>query len=103
MLFQLPGYEKEFEQMWQNSPQDIKEVYGRQYVDGMIKSLSDFSSKSCNSIAAIVDAIEVSVISQYPKHRYLVDGSSSLIDQDNVSTYCFCYMSQLQTSKTWMQ
>lgn len=82
---QLPTYETELEKMWQSSPQEVKQTYGRTYVDGMIKSIADYSSKSSNSIAAVVDTIEMSVISQNPKQRYLVDGSSSLVDQDNVS------------------
>lgn len=80
----LSVYEKEFEKMWQDSPASIKKTYGRKYVDGMLKSLTDFSSKSCSTIAPIVDAIELTVIAKNPKQRYLVDGSSSLVDQDNL-------------------
>ena len=73
--------------MWQDSPASIKKTYGRKYVDGMLKSLTDFSSKSCSTIAPIVDAIELTIIAKNPKQRYLVDGSSSLVDQDNVSLH----------------
>jgi hypothetical protein len=87
IYFQLPVYEKEFEKMWQDSSASIKKTYGRKYVDGMLKSLTALSSKSCSTIAPIVDAIEMTVIAKNPKQRYLVDGSSSLVDQDNVSLH----------------
>jgi hypothetical protein len=98
IYFQLPVYEKEFEKMWQDSSASIKKTYGRKYVDGMLKSLTALSSKSCSTIAPIVDAIEMTVIAKNPKQRYLVDGSSSLVDQDNVSLhyslfYLFLYES----------
>ena len=84
--------------MWQDSSASIKKTYGRKYVDGMLKSLTALSSKSCSTIAPIVDAIEMTVIAKNPKQRYLVDGSSSLVDQDNVSLhyslfYLFLYES----------
>lgn len=80
----LPTYEIELEKMWQSSPQEVKETYGRSYMDGMIKSIADYSSKSSNSIAPVVNTIEMAVISQNPNQRYLVDGSNSLLDQDNL-------------------
>lgn len=80
----LAVYETELEKIWQESPDSIKETYGRPYVDGMVKSIADLLSKSSNTIAPIVDTIELTVISKNPKQRYLVDGSSSLVDQDNL-------------------
>ena len=84
-LYQVGQYEAELNKMWQSSNKEVKDTYGKQYIDGMYKSVTDYMSNSSNTMGPVVDSIELAVVSKHPNTRYLVDGGNGFVDPDNVS------------------
>lgn len=80
----IKQYETELNKMWQSSSKDVKDTYRKQYVDGLYKSVSEYAAKSGNTVGPVVDTIEIAVVAKNPNVRYLVDGGSGIVDQDNL-------------------
>ena len=89
--FQLAGLKRDFDTMWTEADEDTRRTYGRAYLDSQYQSVVDSAATAAKTILPVVDAMEAAVSAVNPQYRYLVDGSNSLIDYNNVSRLVFSY------------
>ncbi|XP_071951915.1 dehydrogenase/reductase SDR family member 9-like [Antedon mediterranea] len=73
----MDGIVERREMIWKNLPDDIKAEYGQDYYDKLVKLLQDTKdSMNGERSTIVVDAMEHSVTSWWPKSRYLVGWES---------------------------
>ena len=75
--------------MWESSSDDVKQTYGREYLDAQIEEQAQGTSHSAKTTKPVIDALVDGLISERPQTRYLVDGGDSFIDKPTVSIYAF--------------
>ncbi|CAL1540622.1 unnamed protein product [Lymnaea stagnalis] len=72
-----------FEEMKNKANNEIKEIYGNNYMDSHYKQLCELAKSTAKSLSNVVTAVEHAVGSQSPRSRYLVDGGNQLLDLGN--------------------
>ena len=83
--FQFVRYKAEAEEMWLNASDDVRQTYGREYLDAQIEAQAKCIKGSAKTTKPVIDAIVDGLISERPQTRYLVDGGNSFIDTPTVS------------------
>lgn len=71
--------------MWDSASDEVKESYGKDYFEALYDGTVEAAGDAAKSTMDVIDAMEDAVVSFSPRIRYLVDGSSRLIDLNNVS------------------
>lgn len=80
----LPGIRSEFDSMWENASEQVKQVYGKEFIESQYKAVTEITKTAPSSLAPVVDAIENTVMQRRIGSRYLIDGSNQVIDLPNV-------------------
>nr|KAG5693091.1 hypothetical protein BaRGS_014041 [Batillaria attramentaria] len=75
----LKRIEKDFEEMWAEASDDVKKVYDKEHLDQMLVGFGE--GIGCPTMTPVSKAITEALTSEDPEFRYLVDGSSGLIDK----------------------
>lgn len=75
------------DRMWNQADPEVKQVYGRKYLESQFSSLDKAGDTSPCSVEPVIDAFIDAVTLENPKPRYLVDGGTGLIDK-----YCVCFL-----------
>ncbi|XP_067673652.1 17-beta-hydroxysteroid dehydrogenase type 6-like isoform X1 [Haliotis asinina] len=70
----------EYDEMWEKASSDVKETYGKAYLDAKYDAIAQSASTTCSTLAPVVDALEDSVCNVNPLTRYLVSGSNQWVD-----------------------
>ena len=81
MILQLKRLFANAEKTWENSREEVKKVYGKNYTKSLIeKQVQVQRFFKCPSLDPVLDAIEDGLISSNPKYRNLVHGGPYPID-----------------------
>ena len=83
-VFQFVRYKAEADEMWEHASDDVRQTYGREYLDSQIENQRNAVTSSANNTKPVIDALVDSLISDKPQTRYLVDGGNSFIDRPAV-------------------
>nr|KAG5714660.1 hypothetical protein BaRGS_000148 [Batillaria attramentaria] len=83
----LPGIQSEFDFMWENAPEQVKQVYGRGYIDSQYKAVAELTKTAPSSLAPVVDTVENAVMQIRIGSRYLIDGSNQVFDFPNAGKF----------------
>ena len=78
---------RDFDTMWAEAGEEVKETYGKEYLDRLFEGAKGTSATSYPTLGPVLDALEDAVINQSPRVRYLVDGGKGFFDVFCVS---FC-------------
>ncbi|XP_046351850.1 D-beta-hydroxybutyrate dehydrogenase, mitochondrial-like [Haliotis rufescens] len=70
----------EYDEMWEKASSDVKETYGKAYLDAKYDAFAQSASTTCSTLAPVIDALEDSVCNVKPLARYLVSGSNKWFD-----------------------
>ena len=73
------------EEMWSSAKDDVKETYGRQYVELPIEPLRKGLTGANNDTKPVTDALEDALTSSDPHTRNIVGGGDGFYDSDAVS------------------
>lgn len=76
---------RDFDTMWAEAGEEVRETYGKEYLDRLFEGAKGTSATSYPTLAPVLDALEDAVVNQNPRIRYLVDGGSGLMDEFCVS------------------
>ncbi|XP_061176159.1 D-beta-hydroxybutyrate dehydrogenase, mitochondrial-like [Saccostrea echinata] len=68
------------EEMWSNADAEVRQVYGRKYLESQFSGQVEALDSSFPSTDPVIDAFVDALTLENPKSRYLVDGGSGLID-----------------------
>mgnify|MGYP003690480803 CR=1 FL=1 len=74
------------ENMWKQASAEVRQVYGRKYLESQFSGLDNASKTSPSSTRPVVDAFVDALTLENPKTRYLVDGGIGLVDKYCVSS-----------------
>lgn len=74
------------ENMWKQASAEVRQVYGRKYLESQFSGLDNASKTSPSSTRPVVDAFVDALTLDNPKTRYLVDGGVGLVDKYCVSS-----------------
>ncbi|XP_060561670.1 D-beta-hydroxybutyrate dehydrogenase, mitochondrial-like isoform X2 [Ruditapes philippinarum] len=69
------------EEAWHNASSNVKSVYGRQYIDGLINNIRHVGEGGATNTEPVSDAMQDAVENVSPKYRYLVHGTNSSFDK----------------------
>ncbi|XP_062583410.1 short-chain dehydrogenase/reductase family 9C member 7-like [Saccostrea cucullata] len=81
---------RDFNTMWTEAGEEVRETYGKEYLDRLFEGAKGTSSTSYPTLGPVLDALEDAVINQSPRIRYLVDGGNGLFD-------VFCMLARLNS------
>ena len=76
--------------MWDNASDDVKQTYGRGYLDAQLDRQRKSIAGSAKTTRPVTDALVDGLISERPQTRYLVDGGDSFIDMPSVGSQNTC-------------
>ncbi|XP_020662102.3 retinol dehydrogenase 7 [Pogona vitticeps] len=62
--------EENYQKMWDQTPPDIRECYGQEYLDTYFKLCRQFSKKASKNLRLVTDCLEHALTSRYPRTRY---------------------------------
>ncbi|WAQ96886.1 BDH-like protein [Mya arenaria] len=79
--------EATLEECWTLASDEVKEAYGREYINQQVAGLKASGSTSAPEVEPVVDAMQEAVCNTSPEYRYLIHGSSKPLDW-----YCLCPM-----------
>ena len=82
---QLPHIRSDFNNAWENADEEVRQVYGKDYMDNQYKAVAEHSKTGATSLAPVIDTMEIAISQSRIQARYLVDGSNQLSDFTNVS------------------
>lgn len=71
--------------MWDNAAEEVRQVYGKDYIDNQHKALTEHSKSAAATLAPVIDTMETAISQSRVRARYLIDGSNQLGDLPNVS------------------
>lgn len=80
---------RDFDTMWAEAGEEVKEKYGKEYLDRLFEGAKGTSATSYPTLGPVLDALEDAVINQSPRVRYLVDGGKGFFDVFCVSFWIF--------------
>ena len=83
-VFQFVRYKAEADEMWEHASDEVRQTYGREYLDAQIENQRNAITSSANNTKPVIDALVDGLISDKPQTRYLVDGGNSFIDRPAV-------------------
>lgn len=69
------------ETMWNRADPEVKQVYGRKYLESQFSELERAADTSCRTTTPVIDAFEDAVTLENPRTRYLVHGGRGLFDK----------------------
>lgn len=84
-LVQLPHIRSDLNSMWDSASEEVRQVYGKEYMNNQCKAVTEHSKSAATSLAPVIDAMENAISQGRVRARYLVDGSNQLSDFPNVS------------------
>ncbi|XP_069118095.1 D-beta-hydroxybutyrate dehydrogenase, mitochondrial-like isoform X2 [Argopecten irradians] len=77
---QMIRIRRELDHMWDQATEEVRQTYGRSYVDAIYKALKvDFSREM--SADPVINAIEDSLVNVTPQPRYVVGGTFYVVDK----------------------
>lgn len=77
----VQAMKSEIEEMWDSATDEVKNAYGREYVDQIIRHLEgSLKSTTFISPAPVLSAIEDGLFNANPKRRYLIGGAGFPVD-----------------------
>ena len=79
--------ESDINSFWEAASPDVKQAYGRNYIDALIKGVREGGHTHAPTLDPVVDAMEDAITNEHPKPRYLVDGSDKILDRYCVSNW----------------
>ena len=88
--------------MWENASDDVRQTYGREYLDAQIEKQAHGIKGSATSTKPVIDALVDGLMSERPQTRYLVDGGDSFIDKPTVSIDITVLIKTLEFAKSQM-
>ena len=71
---------KDFDDMWNEATEEVKNTYGRDYLDHHNQLVKDAIPQSCFDVSLVTEAMVHALMAEHPKTRYLINGSSSWMD-----------------------
>ncbi|XP_033640546.1 D-beta-hydroxybutyrate dehydrogenase, mitochondrial-like [Asterias rubens] len=86
-LFEEKNITKMLETVWSKTPDHIKEDYGQEYFNDMVKSMANTRFMSANSLEPVQVAVEDALIDENPQIRYFPSNI-----QSKIFTWIFCYL-----------
>lgn len=84
---QLKRLQDDKETMWKKADPEVKQVYGRKYLESQFSGLDRAADTSYRTTAPVIDAFVDAVTLENPRTRYLVDGGRGLVDK-----YCVGFL-----------
>lgn len=78
---QLNRLKDDKETMWKKADPEVKQVYGRKYLESQFSELERAADTSCRTTTPVIDAFEDAVTLENPRTRYLVHGGRGLFDK----------------------
>ncbi|XP_061177363.1 D-beta-hydroxybutyrate dehydrogenase, mitochondrial-like [Saccostrea echinata] len=93
----LKRLKKDVDEMWNNADTEVRQAYGRKYLESQFSGLEKSPDPSYSTINPVIDAFVDAVTLENPKSRYLVDGGKGLIDY-----YCFYARLNSYLPTAWM-
>lgn len=75
----LPA-ERDYNDIWSKLSPELREVYGREYIDLQIQGAKDSAQTTHPSMEPVLDAMVESIVSEFPQYRYLIGGGKSFYD-----------------------
>ena len=70
----------DFEAMWEDTTDEMKERYGKEYVDRFNGLITSSDRVSCFDIRPVIAAMSDAVLNTKPKIRYLIGGGNEMVD-----------------------
>jgi len=83
---QLAWLKGQIDTMWNEASPDIQATYGKAYFEGIHAGAAGAAKEAAKSMWDVIEAMEDAVVNLSPQIRYLVDGSSKIIDLNNVGS-----------------
>ncbi|XP_067671296.1 retinol dehydrogenase 16-like [Haliotis asinina] len=80
MLGNIEGHRKNYERMWREASDDVRQMYGRQYLEDCHTKLTAAARLGRTDLTPVLDGMEDAVLAATPRHRYLIDGGNGLFD-----------------------
>lgn len=84
---QLKRLQDDEETMWKKADPEVKQVYGRKYLESQFSGLDRAADTSYRTTTPVIDAFVDAVTLENPSTRYLVDGGRGLVDK-----YCVGFL-----------
>lgn len=75
--------------MWNSASEEVRGSYGKDYFEALYSGTESAAGEAAKSTMDVIDAMEDAVVNTSPCIRYLVDGSSRIVDINNVSMNAF--------------
>nr|KAG5714893.1 hypothetical protein BaRGS_000381 [Batillaria attramentaria] len=72
---------KDFDEMWADASDDVKQLFSREHLDRLLKSLEPAALETYPTLTPVLDTIAEALTSDDPDLRYIIDGSNKLIDR----------------------
>ncbi|KAK7111477.1 D-beta-hydroxybutyrate dehydrogenase, mitochondrial-like [Littorina saxatilis] len=72
---------REFDEMWDEASDEVKEVFSKQYLDNILHSLEPVAMTTYPTLTPVLEAITDALTSGDPEYRYIVAGSNTLMDK----------------------
>ncbi|XP_046352507.2 D-beta-hydroxybutyrate dehydrogenase, mitochondrial-like [Haliotis rufescens] len=88
---------KDLDEQWEESSEDVRYTYGKEYLDEQFQAAISSSSTSFPTLHPIMAAFKDALLNEQPQNRYLTDGSNGLYDP-----YCLCARLYCVLPETWM-
>lgn len=85
------------ETMWKKADPEVKQVYGRKYLESQFSGLDRAADTSYRTTTPVIDAFVDAVALENPSTRYLVDGGRGLVDK-----YCLYARLNSYLPTAWM-
>ena len=76
---------KDFEAMWVDMDDDMRERYSKEYVDGFKNLITSSDRVSSFDISPVIKAMCDAALAVKPKIRYLIGGGNTWVDPYKVS------------------
>ena len=71
--FQIARIAREFDEMWAEVSDEMKEVYSREQLDKILHETTAEASNSYPTLTPVINAIVDALTSGDPEYRYIVD------------------------------
>ncbi|XP_046560896.1 D-beta-hydroxybutyrate dehydrogenase, mitochondrial-like [Haliotis rubra] len=88
---------KDLDEQWEEASEDVRQTYGKDYLDEQFQAAIASSSTSFPTLHPIMVAFKDALLNEQPQKRYLTDGSNGLYDP-----YCLCARLYSVLPETWM-
>ena len=90
---------KDFEAQWEDMDDEMRERYGKEYVDSFNDLIAESDKGSSYDINPVIAAMSDAILNPKPKIRYLIGGGSGWYDPFKVSLINYNILFLVVTNK----